>query len=655
MRWIGILMLGFLAACSTTRSITVTAVPPDAVLKLDGESIGVGSATHDVVFNGSADTHVLMASRLGYKDQSVTLTRDEDKSQYQLNLKPQSKRVHVTVEPVAGIVSVDGKAIGADPTSDAGIDLEFTVDKSNKWTTHEITVDRLGFATAHATVSWTDATPEYALVMGPMTKDVSITSDPPGALVAIDGRTVGAAPTTIAGVPFNYDVAKAEYSTHKITVAKPGYDAVDRTISWDNATGTYAIALEPKTKTVRIVTDPAGAVVTIDGKALDRDDKGASAGVLQFPPVDDKGTLRTYTATVSKKTADSEWETGQLTIAFEQGKSDYAITLKEIKTKPVDELTVVFERNLQGVWEAVPKTVSTLARKDVTEGPDRQQPVQLVRADHDTTINSLAMSPDGTQLMFTEVWGHTKDDLRSQILVVKPDGTGGTQQLTDGKALDLFPSYTPAGDQIVFSSNRAGKKLSIWEKSAVGAPGTAQLTTNDEQDLWPAVDADPQPRLFYETLLDDRDEPRLYMTQIGRTIRTELTTVPVTQPRVSPKADSLVFASVNPKTGNRELFLMPDKGGLSQNLTNSPDSDNFDPVWSKDGSRIAFVSDRGLDEDRHHNRDIWVIDLAHPEQPIQITTNGSVDDSPAWDPSGDAIYFRSNRGGEWGIWKIGVK
>jgi TolB protein len=316
---------------------------------------------------------------------------------------------------------------------------------------------------------------------------------------------------------------------------------------------------------------------------------------------------------------------------------------------------VVFERNLQGVWEAVPKTVSTLARKDVTEGPDRQQPVQLVRADHDTTINSLAMSPDGTQLMFTEVWGHTKDDLRSQILVVKPDGTGGTQQLTDGKALDLFPSYTPAGDQIVFSSNRAGKKLSIWEKSAVGAPGTAQLTTNDEQDLWPAVDADPQPRLFYETLLDDRDEPRLYMTQIGRTIRTELTTVPVTQPRVSPKADSLVFASVNPKTGNRELFLMPDKGGLSQNLTNSPDSDNFDPVWSKDGSRIAFVSDRGLDEDRHHNRDIWVIDLAHPEQPIQITTNGSVDDSPAWDPSGDAIYFRSNRGGEWGIWKIGVK
>jgi dipeptidyl aminopeptidase/acylaminoacyl peptidase len=556
---------------------------------------------------------------------------------------------------VAAIVSVDGKAVSADPVSDRAVDLDFTVDASNKWTTHEISAERVGFATARATVSWADAGSDYTLVMGPMTRDVSITTNPPGAAVALDGKSVGVSPTTMPAVPFMYDILKSQYATHKITVSKPGYDPVDRAISFNDPAAAYAINLEPKSKTVRIVTDPAGAVVTIDGKELARDAAGVSSGALQFPPVDEKGTLRTFTAAVSKKTADSEWEPGQLTIAYDDGKADYSIALKEIKTRPLDELTVEFSRNMQGVWEAAPKVVSTLARKDVTEGPDRQQPVQLVRAERGTTINSLAMSPDGTQLMFTEVWGTTKDDLRSRILVIKPDGTGGTEQLTDGKALDLFPSFTPAGDQIVFSSNRAGKKLSVWEKSAVGAPGTAQLTSNDEQELWPAVDADPQPRLFYEALLDDRDEPRLYMTQIGRTIRTELTTVPVTQPRVSPKADNLVFASVNAKTGNRELFIMPDKGGLTHNLTNTPDSDNFDPVWSKDGSRIAFVSDRGLDEDRHHNRDIWYFDMAHPERPVQITTNGSVDDCPTWDPSGDAIYFRSNRGGEWGIWKIAVK
>jgi dipeptidyl aminopeptidase/acylaminoacyl peptidase len=655
MRWIGILLLAMLGACSTTRSVTVTAVPGDAALKLDGESIGTGTATRDIVFQNAQDVHVIAASRLGYKDQSVTLMRDDGRDLIRLELKPQSKHIHVLVEPVAAIVSVDGKAVSADPVSDRAVDLDFTVDASNKWTTHEISAERVGFATARATVAWADAGSDYTLVMGPMTRDVSITTNPPGAAVALDGKSIGVSPTTMPAVPFMYDILKSQYATHKITVSKPGYDPVDRAISFNDPAAAYAINLEPKSKTVRIVTDPAGAVVTIDGKELARDAAGISSGALQFPPVDEKGTLRTFTAAVSKKTADSEWEPGQLTIAYDDGKADYSIALKEIKTRPLDELTVEFSRNMQGVWEAAPKVVSTLARKDVTEGPDRQQPVQLVRAERGTTINSLAMSPDGTQLMFTEVWGTTKDDLRSRILVIKPDGTGGTEQLTDGKALDLFPSFTPAGDQIVFSSNRAGKKLSVWEKSAVGAPGTAQLTSNDEQELWPAVDADPQPRLFYEALLDDRDEPRLYMTQIGRTIRTELTTVPVTQPRVSPKADNLVFASVNAKTGNRELFIMPDKGGLTHNLTNTPDSDNFDPVWSKDGSRIAFVSDRGLDEDRHHNRDIWYIDMAHPERPVQITTNGSVDDCPTWDPSGDAIYFRSNRGGEWGIWKIAVK
>jgi TolB protein len=100
---------------------------------------------------------------------------------------------------------------------------------------------------------------------------------------------------------------------------------------------------------------------------------------------------------------------------------------------------------------------------------------------------------------------------------------------------------------------------------------------------------------------------------------------------------------------------MSDKGGPAEVLTDTPDADSYDPVWSKDGGKLAFTSDRGVDEDRRHNPDIWLIDLAHPDQPQQVTTNGSVDDCPAWDPSGDALYFRSNRGGDWGIWRVAVK
>ena len=100
---------------------------------------------------------------------------------------------------------------------------------------------------------------------------------------------------------------------------------------------------------------------------------------------------------------------------------------------------------------------------------------------------------------------------------------------------------------------------------------------------------------------------------------------------------------------------MSDKGGTPQNLTNTPDVDEFDPAWNKDGSRLAFVSDRATDEDKRHNYDIWVLDVTKAEAPMQVTSNGSWDDSPAWDNTGENIYFRSNRGGDWNVWKAPIK
>jgi len=100
---------------------------------------------------------------------------------------------------------------------------------------------------------------------------------------------------------------------------------------------------------------------------------------------------------------------------------------------------------------------------------------------------------------------------------------------------------------------------------------------------------------------------------------------------------------------------MSDKGGLPQNLSNTPDIDEFDASWNKDGTRISFASDRGADEKGRHNLDIWIMDVNSPQQPNQVTSNASQDDNPQWDASGSAIYFRSNRGGEWGIWKVAAK
>jgi Tol biopolymer transport system component len=146
------------------------------------------------------------------------------------------------------------------------------------------------------------------------------------------------------------------------------------------------------------------------------------------------------------------------------------------------------------------------------------------------------------------------------------------------------------------------------------------------------------------------------MAPMGTVAQTDLTVQSGTQPRVSPKNDSVLFCSANDQTGKRDVYRMSDRGGPAENLTNSPDVDDCDPVWSRDGTRVAFASERGTDDAEHRrNYDIWMIDLSRPDQPIQITVNGSHDDNPLFDPDGSALYFRSNRGGTWGIWKVSLR
>ncbi len=655
MRWSLLLLLGLVVGCSTTREITFTAIPSDATLAVDGVTRGPGPITDKIKFKRANDFHTFAASRKGFKDQRVDLHRDDDKTSYNIVLRKQSKKLTFSVLPVPAIVSVDGQPLSRDMTRQIAAELEFGIDGKDQWVTHTVKAERPNFAPVEMKIKFDDATAIYVLNLEPLRKTATITSNPPGAEVFIDGDPLGKAPVTDQNRPYTFDVEAGAFSPHSVRLVKPGYDPIEKNIGWDDGKTDYTIDMLAKNKTVRIVTDPANAVIEIDGTKLQPDAVGVATVKLDFPPINDAGELKTYTATISKKTADSEWTPVKLPIAWESGKSDYSVTLKEILTKPVSLIIPEPQRTDNG-WQFMPKTISTLAYKDVTEGSRKQSPSQLTRLPKGTIIDTISVSPDGASVLFSIlIVGPEKNDFRSQLMLVKTDGTSGPTYFSDGKSLDLTPGFTPDGSQIVFSSNRAGTRLSIWQMSAVGAPGITQLTTGDTNDLWPSIDSDPRPRMYYQTLVDTRSDARLFMTQLGTTIRTDLTQQGGRQPRVSPKADSVVFTGVNERTGKRDLFLMSDKGGAPQNLTNTPDVDEFDPAWNKDGSRLAFVSDRGTDEEKRHNFDIWMLDVTKAEAPSQITSNGSWDDCPAWDSSGDNIYFRSNRGGEWNVWKAPVK
>jgi len=651
---LAIFMLILAAGCAATRDVAISTRPPDADITIDGLPRGKGPLTQTFTFASDAETHSVTASRFGYSDTTVTVGKDDPQDNLVIELKPRTKRVSFTVLPVPGVVSVDGRPISPDPVTQISADLDFTVDANGHWTTHVASVDRPGYKTVQQTVNWADASPDYILTLDVLRKDLSITTTPPGAQVSVNGELLGTSPINYSGFPFPVKPDTNEWIPQHLHVAKPGYDPVDTIISWDDGKTAYHIDIPPRTKTVRLITQPPGAVVKLDGVATTTDAAGVTTAKLVFAPTDDKGTLRTYSGTAVKAASDASiWQPLSFTLHWDEGKTDYALPLIEIKTRNVELLRA---KPVHGdeMWQFVPDRINTIAIKDVDENGSTADLSKLTDLPKGSMIDSLTVSPDGSQVLFTLLTSPSPTELASTMMSVRMDGSGVTTMFGDGKSLDLTPSYTPDGSQIIFSSNRGGRRLSVWEMSAAGDPGITQLTNGEESDLGPMVDSDPKPRLFYEALVDTRPDPRLYMTQLGATTRTDLTRSGGSQPRVSPKGDSIVFTGVNEKTGKRQIFRMADRGGVPVTLS-SPDADEFDAVWSQDGTRIAYVSDRGTDDDGRNNYDIWVLDLSAPDRPQRITRNGSWDDCPSWDPTGKFLCFRSNRGGQWAIWKIAVK
>lgn len=114
-------------------------------------------------------------------------------------------------------------------------------------------------------------------------------------------------------------------------------------------------------------------------------------------------------------------------------------------------------------------------------------------------------------------------------------------------------------------------------------------------------------------------------------------------PDVDGTGAQMVFASTRHSL-KPDLYLKSLDGVALTQITSDPASD-VQPVFSPDGRRVAFASDRA------GNWDIWVMDL-DGGAPMQVTNTAADELHPSWAPDGQRIVYSSlpETGGAWELW-----
>ena len=236
-------------------------------------------------------------------------------------------------------------------------------------------------------------------------------------------------------------------------------------------------------------------------------------------------------------------------------------------------------------------------------------------------------------------------DGNGEIYVMDANGSN-PRRLTNNRAWDGYPSWSPDGTQIAYYTYRTEKDWVIQVMDADGG-NPRRLTDSgvcDGAPHWSPDGADEYiQRIAYSSDADCTGEHReIYVMDAdgGKVRNLTQNDADDASSSWSPDSQQIVFASN--RDGDYEIYVMHADGSQVRQLTDD-EAEDMMPAWSPDGTQIAFVSDRD------GNDEIYVVDVGDAEQGPgsvrRLTDDPAVDWFPTWSPDGREIVFNSRRDG----------
>ncbi|MGE5221610.1 MAG: DUF5050 domain-containing protein [Omnitrophica WOR_2 bacterium] len=235
-------------------------------------------------------------------------------------------------------------------------------------------------------------------------------------------------------------------------------------------------------------------------------------------------------------------------------------------------------------------------------------------------------SPDGKNILYSQVQG--------SIWKIYRMDADGSNKVWLGQQYGYCAVYSPDGSKIAYGDDSGDADGEIFVMDANGS-NVVQLTNNDvgegnviqwspdgQRILFLAFTYNSGNGIYSMVVINADGSNRKIISPSG---------VSDTSPRWSPDGSRIVFASHS--NAGRDLFTVQSDGKNRKQLTTVGGAN--DPAWSPDGTRIVYVNHEG---ENHEIRSIGVDGTG--DTPL-YTYQGpsSTGGYPMWSPDGSMIAF----------------